>query len=198
MTKRIRRVIFEPNWSFIEALNAAWEAYRTNGLEAKSNRRRVLEKWANVVGRTKAVSELEQTLSQYKDSSEIEQKLGLTPHIVNELRKAFKKMPTVTPFTKEVNKNLELCKEREQVDNIDSSLDRFLQVAQKEGIDPLSKLIDSFTQANSNLTISEHNIRKLLDISKKANENSFSKLLDWMKSSADLEDFITILKNVIE
>ena len=66
------KVIVDPQWSFTEALEAAWETYQTHGMEARTNRKRVLEKWANVVGRHRAVSELEKFLSESNQNLRID------------------------------------------------------------------------------------------------------------------------------
>ena len=177
------KVIVDPQWSFTEALEAAWEAYQTHGMEARTNRKRVLEKWANVVGRHRAVSELEKFLSESQDST-------LTSHIAGELRKQFKAMPEVTPFTRgsdEIENNF---------NDVDVVLHQFLKLAQNLEIDPISKLINSLAQDNTELTLDENTLRQLLEISQKAGVDVIARLVDWITVMAKVEDVVSIFEKL--
>ena len=185
------KVIVDPQWSFTEALEAAWEAYQTHGMEARTNRKRVLEKWANVVGRHRAVSELEKFLSESNDST-------LTPHIIGELRKQFKVMPEVTPFTRESDEIPPLLKQLQDNDfnNIDVVLNQFLKLAQNSEIDPISKLINSLVRDNAELTLDENTLRQLLEISQKAGVNVIARLVDWITVMAKTKDVVSVLEKL--
>ncbi|WP_434683543.1 hypothetical protein [Pseudanabaena minima] len=61
------KIIVNPLWSFMEALDAAWKAYSGGQELGTTNRIRVLEQWANVVGCSRAVTELEETLAAYSN-----------------------------------------------------------------------------------------------------------------------------------
>jgi hypothetical protein len=177
------KVIVDPQWSFTEALEAAWEAYQTHGMEARTNRKRVLEKWANVVGRHRAVSELEKFLSESQDST-------LTSHIAGELRKQFKAMPEVTLFIRgsdEIENNF---------NDVDVVLNQFLKLAQKLEIDPISKLINSLAQDNTELTLDENTLRQLLEISQKAGVDVIARLVDWITVMAKVEDVVSIFEKL--
>lgn len=185
------KVIVDPQWSFTEALEAAWETYQTHGMEARTNRKRVLEKWANVVGRHRAVSELEKFLSESNDST-------LTPHIAGELRKQFKKMPEVTPFTCESGTIPPLLKQLQENDfnNIDFVLNQFLKLARNLEIDPISKLINSLVRDNAELTLDENTLQKLLEISQKAGVDVITRLVDWVTVMAKVEDVVSVLEKL--
>lgn len=185
------KVIVDPQWSFTEALEAAWEAYQTHGMEARTNRKRVLEKWANVVGRHRAVSELEKFLSESNDST-------LTPHIAGELRKQFKAMPEVTPFTRGSDEIPLLLKQSQEnnFNSIDVVLNQFLKLARKSEIDPISKLINSLVQDNTELTLDENTLRQLLEISEKAGVDVIARLVDWITVMAKVEDVVSVLEKL--
>ena len=66
------KIIVDPRWSFIESLEAAWDAYRGGRQFGTPNRIRVLEQWANVVGCQRAVTELETVIEIYGSPENIE------------------------------------------------------------------------------------------------------------------------------
>lgn len=57
------------------------------------NRRRVLEKWANVVGQERALKELNYVLNAYDNLDAASEALGLSKYLIRELKKSFSKMP---------------------------------------------------------------------------------------------------------
>ncbi|MBF2090246.1 MAG: DUF4263 domain-containing protein [Synechococcales cyanobacterium K44_A2020_017] len=184
-------VIIDPRWSFAEALNAAWEAYQTHGMAARTNRKRVLEKWANVVGRHRAVAELEKFLSECDDST-------LTPHITGELRKHFKAMPEVTPFTHEFSGMPPSIKQLQEnsLDDIDVVLNQFLRLSQRLEIDPVTKLINSLAQDNTKPTLNETTLRQLLETIQQAGSDVTMRLISWIVSIARTEDVISVLERL--
>jgi hypothetical protein len=93
------RIAVRPEWSFIEAVNAAWAAYRGGREHGVPNRIRVLEQWANVVGRERAEREFEQTLSSYSDLQEASKDLGFSIYALKKLRRSFAEMPETTPYS---------------------------------------------------------------------------------------------------
>ena len=194
------KIIVDPQWTFIEALKAAWEAYRGGLQHGVPNRIRVLEQWANVVGRHRAVSQLEETLAAYKDSADIEKHLGLSSYTVSRLRKQFKAMPVLTPFTSEPGSYSEFPKQSKtneiSVSNIDVALSQFLKLAQKADIDPLSKLVASLVQDGAELTINESTLRQLLEISQKAGVDVTARLIDWIATIAKAEDIVSVLEQL--
>ena len=204
------KIIVNPLWSFMEALEAAWEAYKGGLQFGVPNRIRVLEQWANVVGRSRAVTELEETLAAYKDSEEIRKHLGLSDYTVKRLKKQFKKMPELTPFSNSRGGNLEaleICRKQEELleiyrrlqknhTNIDFIMNQFIELANKAGVDPISKLVISLSQGNTELTINENNLRQFLDISQKAGIDVIARLIEWITTMTQVEDFVSVLENL--
>jgi hypothetical protein len=81
------KVVVDPAWTFEEALNAAWKAYQGEGREdGATNRIRVLEQWANVVG-------LERATREFQAASEAGIDTGLSKYALNKLRRSFGTMP---------------------------------------------------------------------------------------------------------
>jgi Restriction endonuclease len=84
-------IVIEPNWSFEEALEAAWKQYRGTGPQlGVSSRARFLIQWANVVGRERATRELEDGLKRGLLAD-------LSKSTIGRLRKAFRGMPKRAP-----------------------------------------------------------------------------------------------------
>jgi hypothetical protein len=194
------KIIVNPQWSFIEALEAAWEAYRGGLQHGVPNRIRVLEQWANVVGRHRAVAELEETLAAYKDSAEVEKYLGLSSYTVSRLRKQFKAMPVVTPFALESNNSSALLRQSQEkendISNIDAALSQFLKLARESESDPLFMLIVGLARENTEITVNESTLRQLLEISQKAGMNVIARLIDWMTTVAKAEDVVAVLEKL--
>jgi hypothetical protein len=164
------------------------------------NRIRVLEQWANVVGRQRAVSELEATLAAYKDAEEIEKYLGLSSYTVKKLRKQFQAMPVITPFASTPGNSSVFSEQpkngKSSVDNIDVALSQFLKLAHELGIDPLSKLLTSLAQADGKLTVNESTLRQVLEVSQKTGVNVVARLIDWVTNIAKPEDVVTTLEKL--
>lgn len=95
------KITVSPKWTFIEALQAAWEAYSGAGPQyGAANRHRILDQWANVVGKDRAVAELEQALKEHGDLKTASKEWGLSIDAIKKLRKSFNKMPSVTPHAR--------------------------------------------------------------------------------------------------
>lgn len=188
------KIIVNPEWTFMEALEAAWKAYSGSGIEhSVSNRIRVLEQWANVVGRQKAVSQFEATLALYKNQEEIRKYLGLSEYTVKKLRKQFRKMPMLTPFSEQPNRYSE---ENNEKHNIDTRLEQFLTLARKAKIDPIAKLISYLLKEESSLIFDEILVQQILEVSQRTGVNIVARLINWMAETAQPEDVINILENL--
>lgn len=204
------KIIVNPMWSFMEALNAAWEAYSGGQELGTTNRIRVLEQWANVVGRSRAVTELEEALASYKDSKEIRKHLGLSDYTVKRLKRQFKKMPELPPFSNSREGNLEvlqLCKRWDEFIKEHESLQRnhtdihfimnqFIKLANKAGVDPISKLVISLSHNNTELTINENNLSQFLEISQKAGIDVIARLIEWITTMSQAEDIVNVLETL--
>ena len=90
-------MIVEPSWSFMEALQAAWDTYSGGVQFGAPNRIKMLEQWANVVGRDRAVADLEAVLQQYPTLKEAAKAFGFSDYALRTIRKSFLQMPRTTP-----------------------------------------------------------------------------------------------------
>jgi hypothetical protein len=182
------KVIIDPQWGFAEALNAAWKAYKTDGVEARTNRKRVLEKWANVVGRYRAITELEKFLSASSDST-------LTPYIVEKLKRQFRLMPEVTHFSRDLD-SITPPLRLPQENDIDTVLNQFIQLAQKSEIDPISKLTSILLRDSSKSSIDEKNLQQLLEIIQIAGVDVTVRAINWMVATAGTKNIVSTLEKL--
>ena len=81
------KIAVKSDWSFEDVLAAAWREYPGRGPQhGATNRIRLLEQWANVVGRERACRELEAAIESGAD-------LGLTDYAIGKIRREFRAMP---------------------------------------------------------------------------------------------------------
>lgn len=196
-------IIIDPQWTFIDALQAAWKAYPGGVQLGAPNRVRSLERWANVVGQERAVSELDTLLQEYPTLKEAAKAFRMSVSTLRRIRKNFKQMPSVTPFSQEPSKiieQIELLKiaksNTESTDNPDNETKEFVGLARKVGIDSISRLMDFFIDENIESIIYENILCQFLEISQKAGINVISRLVDWITNTAKIEDVITVLENL--
>jgi hypothetical protein len=90
-------MIVDPKWTFVEALDAAWANYPGGKQFGAPNRIKMLAQWANVVGRERALAELNATLSNYTTLSAAAKAFGFSEHALRTVRSDFSAMPAVTP-----------------------------------------------------------------------------------------------------
>lgn len=131
------KIVVQPYWSFMNALEAAWEAYSGGQEYGVTNRIRVLEQWANVVGRERAVSELEKVLSQYATIVEATERLGLSKYTINKLKSSFAEMPEATPFMSQSDLVSKFS---------EKTFEQFVQINQTAGINVVAQIIDWITK----------------------------------------------------
>lgn len=93
------KIAVNPQWTFKDAVRSAWEAYGGGQQYGATNRIRLLEQWANVVGRDRATSELKDTLHRYESVEAAGEALGLSTYAIRKLRRKFASMPAVTPHS---------------------------------------------------------------------------------------------------
>jgi hypothetical protein len=198
-------IIIDPQWSFIDTLQAAWKAYPGGVQLGAPNRVRSLERWANVVGQERAVCELDTLLQEYPSLKEAAKAFGMSESTLRRIRKNFKAMPSVTPFSQEPSKiveQIELLKtaksdtQPSDTQPTDDAIEEFLGLARKLGIDSISRLMDFFVQENVEPIIYENILRQFLEISQKAGINVVSRLVDWITNTAKAKDIITILEKL--
>ncbi len=71
-----------------------------------------------------------------------------------------------------------------------------LELSQKAGINPLSKLIDSFTKGDIAPEINENTLLQFLEISQKAGVDVIARLVDWITTAAKVEDVVNVLEKL--
>ncbi len=93
------KIVVDPEWTFIEAVNAAWKAYPGGKQYGVPNRIRVLEQWANVVGKERAENELSTIVAENSGIKTTAELLGFSEYAIRKLKKSFSKMPflSLTP-----------------------------------------------------------------------------------------------------
>jgi hypothetical protein len=88
------RVKIARDWTFMQAIDAAWEAYRGIGLESKGYRNSVLMAWGNVVGRERALLEFDAFINSYAASFERAAKaIGVSVGSLKKIRKHIASLP---------------------------------------------------------------------------------------------------------
>ena len=193
-------IIIDPQWTFIDTLQAAWKAYPGGVQFGAPHRIRSLERWANVVGQERAVFELDTLLQKYPNLEEAAKAFGMSVSTLRRIRKNFKAMPRVTPFSQEHSKiieQLELLETTKSIaESTDDAIKEFPELDKKVGIDSISRLIDFFIQEDIEPIIYEDILRQFLDINQKAGIDIISTLADWLTNTSKVEDVITVLENL--
>jgi hypothetical protein len=193
-------IIIDPEWTFIDTLKAAWKAYPGGKELGAPNRIRCLERWANVVGCERVVHELNTVLSEYSTYKEAAKDFGMSDSTLRRIRKNFQAMPSTTYFSSvpsKIEKNITLLKETEgKVDSTDKALQRFIELAQKHGVDSVSRLIEILDKGDIESLIHENTLHHFLEMSQRAGIDVISRLVDWITSIADVGDIITVLENL--
>jgi hypothetical protein len=193
-------IIIDPKWTFIDALQAAWKAYPGGIQLGAPNRVRALERWANVVGRERANYELNTLLSEYQNLEEASKAFGMSVSTLRRIRNNFKAMPVVTPFSSEpsrLEEQIGLLKEgRDDTEIPEQALRDYLELTKRTGINPISKLIEIFTQEDITPSIPENTLCQFLEISQRAGINVIARLVDWVTTTAKIEDVVTVLENL--
>jgi serine/threonine-protein kinase len=82
-----------PSWSFSEAISKISERYRPGGLLSGPQRNRQLEAWGQLVGRRRAIAELEEAIKKSSSISAFSRANGITPKTLNGLKGFFSSLP---------------------------------------------------------------------------------------------------------
>ena len=93
-------MIVDPSWTFEQALDAAWHSYPGGRQFGAPNRIKMLEQWANVVGRDRAVAQLTEALKSHPTLSAAAKAFGLSDYALRTIRRGFSAMPKVTPHVR--------------------------------------------------------------------------------------------------
>jgi hypothetical protein len=193
-------IIIDPKWTFIETLQAARAAYPGGIQFGTPNRVRALERWANVVGQERAVYELDILLNEYPSLKEASKAFGMSVSTLRRIRSNFKAMPTITPFSSEPSKIEEqiasLKEAKGETEITEQALNKFIELTKKIGINPISKVIEIFTQKEIDLSIYESTLFQVLEINQKAGINVVARLFDWITKTAKVEDVLTVMESL--
>jgi hypothetical protein len=196
-------IIVDPEWTFIDALRAAWAAYRGGVQFGAPNRVKILERWANVVGRERAVHELNTVLSEYCSFEEAAKAFGMSVSTLRRIRANFAAMPRVTPFSTVPTRIKEQIAELEETQNTSIStetpeevLQKFLELTERLGVDPVSRLIEVLVKEEAQSLIPENILQNFLETSQRAGVDVVSRLVNWIADTAKLEDFVAILEDL--
>jgi len=87
------KVIIDPNWSFIEALNAARKAYVGWGITSTGYRNSVMMAWGNLVGKKQAISELDTLIKQAGGKAKFAKSIDLGISSLRKISKYFEGLP---------------------------------------------------------------------------------------------------------
>jgi len=127
--------------------------------------------------------------------------MGLSVSTLQKLKKLYKAMPIVTPFSSELNgqvEELEQISEKLHDVSTDTALAHFLELARKEGVDPLSKLLRYLVDEDISLAIDESTLRKLLELSHKAGIDLIARLIDWITPATKAEEVVDIIEKLLK
>lgn len=87
------KVVIDPAWSLVRAVEAARDAYVGDGKTSRGYRQSVLMVWGNVVGRRRANLELEALLSETGSEQALADELGVSKPMLRRLRGHFRGVP---------------------------------------------------------------------------------------------------------
>lgn len=196
-------IIVDPKWTFMDVLKAAWAAYPGGVQLGAPNRVKALERWANVIGRKRAVNELNVVLSQYSSYKEAAKAFGMSVSTLKRIRDNFQAMPEVTPFSSmptRIQDHISILKQPKNTSNFietpDEVLQKFLELTEKIGVDPVSRLIEVLVSKETQSLIPENTLRKFIEISERAGIDIVSRLVDWITNAAKLKDVIDVLEGL--
>lgn len=87
------RVAINPEWDFLKTLEAARVEYKGWGREGTGYRNNVMVMWGGIVGKSRAVSDLENLIDQAGSRKLLSEKLELSEYSLKMLHKRFKSLP---------------------------------------------------------------------------------------------------------
>lgn len=196
-------IIVDPEWTFIDVLQAAWAAYPGGAQFGAPNRVRALERWANVVGCERAVHELNTVLSEYPSYKKAAEAFRMSVTTLKRIRDNFAAMPKVTSFSSVPTRLKEQIAELKETKNTSVStetpeevLQKFLELTERLGVDPVSRLIEVLVREGPQSLMPENTLQKFLEMSQRAGVDVVSRLVNWIANTAKLEDFVSVLEDL--
>jgi hypothetical protein len=138
------KVIVQENWTFIEAVDAAYKAYYGGGLISKSYRNIVIKSWGNLVGRNIAVQELNAFIAQCGSKKNAAKCLDISLTSLTQIEKFFHALPIVEkreePISPQMVINQVLATE-------ESRTCEFKEVFGKNSIKAIANTVDEYAVA---------------------------------------------------
>ncbi|ADN36398.1 Uncharacterized protein containing a TIR (Toll-Interleukin 1-resistance) domain protein [Methanolacinia petrolearia DSM 11571] len=83
----------DPNWSFLEAVEAAYAFYRGNGVMARGRQFNALRNWGNVVGKKSAINEMESFIRECGTKKGAAEKLEISVSTLRRLEIFYGALP---------------------------------------------------------------------------------------------------------
>ncbi|MFT5708565.1 MAG: hypothetical protein ACI9ES_002868 [Oceanospirillaceae bacterium] len=86
-------MIINKNWNLQCAFDAINNTYYPGGLQSGPQRNRQIETWGQLVGKTKAIAELEFLIKAYGSTNKMSKVVRMSPVTIKELRQFFESLP---------------------------------------------------------------------------------------------------------
>jgi hypothetical protein len=110
----------DPNWNFEEAVQAVYNFYNGDGVMARGRQYNVLRNWGNVVGKKRALGDLQNYIRKCKTKKNAAMELGVSVRTLRSLELFFEDLPE-----KKFDVALSFAgEEREYVEKVAASLFR--------------------------------------------------------------------------
>ncbi|MEZ8206975.1 ATP-binding protein [Vibrio splendidus] len=90
------------NWDLRTAFEEINNAYYPGGLQSSPQRNRQIETWGQLVGKTKALNELEKLILAYGSASQMSKAIRMSPSTIKNLRLFFESLPDELETVKDV------------------------------------------------------------------------------------------------
>ena len=86
-------MIINKSWNLQSAFDAINDAYYPGGLQSGPQRNRQIETWGQLVGKTKALSELNSMIKEYGSINKMSKAIRMSPSTIKQLRAFFESLP---------------------------------------------------------------------------------------------------------
>ena len=97
-------MLIDRNWTLQSAFVAINEAYRPGGQLSGPQRNRLIETWGQLVGKSRAIEELELLIDQYGSMNKMSKAVQMAPRTIKILKRFFESLPSELEHINPVNK----------------------------------------------------------------------------------------------
>ena len=97
-------MIIDRNWNLQSAFTEINEAYRPGGQLSGPQRNRLIETWGQLVGKSRAIDELNLLIEQYGSMNKMSKGVQMAPRTIKVLRHFFESLPNELEHINPVNK----------------------------------------------------------------------------------------------